>query len=486
MSAAPWPDNLPPLEPLPTDVSAMQTAAVTRFVTNWLSLTGQNLALSQSDPRYQFLLSFVMEQILQNQQANLVFNQNFLPYMTGAFLDWWGSNFGAVRDAAETASVDLTFTLGVTSATPTTIPDGTQVSTGGNSTLYFSTDEDLIIPALTLSGTVSATCNQSGTIGNDFAPGTLVNLTTWSQPFATGVTNLDTSEGGADAESNAAFAARLYLVTDSFSVAGPPAAYLYFIYESSSSIGFAVVWSPSPCVVNIQFINTDGSIPNDAEMSTLLAFLQNGDPNQDDLIPTTDQVFVIAPYTGSYGLTVYYKVKASNQGNLGAIQLAVQNAVDGWITWQESAIGRNVDTSYLNSLVVAAQGSDVGIAQPSPWIFSGVPKGQTQVITGFTTPAAGASVTFEVINSSWMTALLDSDNLAYGFLLIPSAGLFGVTALPDGTHVTITNLSASITLNPPPVGGIAIAANAYIVAPPILGQESGGVTVQYQGIDYGK
>jgi uncharacterized phage protein gp47/JayE len=60
------------------------------------------------------------------------------------------------------ATVNLTFTLGQAYAEDVTIPAGTECQSVGDETIYFETDEDLVIPASQLSGEVSATEGQSG------------------------------------------------------------------------------------------------------------------------------------------------------------------------------------------------------------------------------------------------------------------------------------------------------------------------------------
>ncbi len=60
------------------------------------------------------------------------------------------------------ASVDLTFILSQAYSQNVTIPEGDKCQSLGDEVIYFETDNDLIIPAGQLSGTVSATEGQSG------------------------------------------------------------------------------------------------------------------------------------------------------------------------------------------------------------------------------------------------------------------------------------------------------------------------------------
>lgn len=103
---------------------------------------------------------------------------------------------GITRREGTAARATLTFTLSAPLATPFTIPAGFQVtSTNGVS---FLTDTQLIIPAGSIEGTVTATAEVVGSSGN-LAAFTITNITQ-ALSFLSGVINLEAAAGGTDAE----------------------------------------------------------------------------------------------------------------------------------------------------------------------------------------------------------------------------------------------------------------------------------------------
>jgi hypothetical protein len=104
---------------------------------------------------------------------------------------------GIQRRLGSASQTTLTFTLTAALSRPFTIPAGYQVR-NISTRINFATDAVLVIPAGQISGTVAATCTQTGSKGN-FAAYTLRELT---QPlaFLGSVTNTIAATGGTDAE----------------------------------------------------------------------------------------------------------------------------------------------------------------------------------------------------------------------------------------------------------------------------------------------
>jgi uncharacterized phage protein gp47/JayE len=104
---------------------------------------------------------------------------------------------GIQRRLGSASQTTLTFTLTAALSGAFTIPAGYQVR-NISTRINFATDAVLVIPAGQISGTVSATCTQTGSKGN-FAAYTLRELT---QPlaFLGSVTNTVPATGGTDAE----------------------------------------------------------------------------------------------------------------------------------------------------------------------------------------------------------------------------------------------------------------------------------------------
>ena len=84
----------------------------------------------------------------------------------------------------------------------------------------------------------------------------------------------------------------------------------------------------------------------------------------DKVRPLTDHVTAVAPTTISYDVNVSYSIGSANKANAASIQAAVKDAVDAYILWQKEKLGRDIDPSRLNSMMVKAGAEKVSITSP--------------------------------------------------------------------------------------------------------------------------
>jgi phage-related baseplate assembly protein len=80
--------------------------------------------------------------------------------------------------------------------------------------------------------------------------------------------------------------------------------------------------------------------------------------------PLTDNVTCIAPTEVSYDIDATYKISTDDAAAVTDIQAAVTKAVDDYITWQRSDLGRDIDPSKLYQLMVDAGAVKVQITKP--------------------------------------------------------------------------------------------------------------------------
>lgn len=78
----------------------------------------------------------------------------------------------------------------------------------------------------------------------------------------------------------------------------------------------------------------------------------------------TDLVTVSAPEVKTFNLSLTYHIARSNQASATAIQSKVNAAIDEYITWQTTEIGRDVDPSELIRLVRAAGAKRPAVTAP--------------------------------------------------------------------------------------------------------------------------
>lgn len=283
--------------------------------------------------------------------------QNLLKYSYDSFLDNIALLKGVVRSPAAAASTTLRFTLSAIRETTIGIPAGTRVSDGGD--LFFATTDYVEILPGFLTAEVSAACTTSGIAGNGFAPGELFVLVD-PVPYVAAVENLSLTEGGADTESDADLAERVFLAPSAYSTAGPENSYRYHAKAYSPAIGDVAVTSDQEAGrVDIVFLMADGSSPGPEMTAGLLEYLRDN-----NIRPMTDLVTVAAPEKVPYSIDLTYYINRSDSIRAIAVQTAVQAAIESYIQWQQT-IGRDINPSVLMAMVVKAGAKRAEIISPA-------------------------------------------------------------------------------------------------------------------------
>ena len=333
-------DNLPDISFIDgLTLEDLQSKILSDFVTKYQEVTGKKIQLSKSDPNCIIMLSCaqIIYQGLQN--IDKAGKMNFLKYAYDDYLENMGALKKVTRNLAKFAQVPVKFTLSGKREAATSIPQGTRVTAAYE--VYFATIEYAEIPAGETEVTVMTECTEAGTVGNDFAAG---ELTTLVDPigFVSKVSNTKKSTGGTEVESDQNMAERIYLAPSSFSTAGPDDAYEYWVKDSNPNIGDVKITSPVPGVVDIRFVMTDGTVPDDTTIVAVTAAV-----NQRGKRPLTDQVQVKKPEIEEYSIDVTYYINTSDSNAATAIQAQVESAVEKYKLWQASKVGRDINPDEL-------------------------------------------------------------------------------------------------------------------------------------------
>lgn len=317
----------------------VQNYLISKFQEYYKELTKKPMILSKADPSRLILLSCaqIIYQGLQN--IDKAGKMNFLKYAYDDYLENMGALKKVTRNPAKFAQVLVKFTLSGKREAATSIPQGTRVTAAYE--VYFATIEYVEIPAGETEITVMTECTEAGTIGNDFAAG---ELTTLVDPigFVSKVENVEKSTGGADIESDQDMAERIYLAPSSYSTAGPDDAYEYWVKDSNPFIGDVKITSPTPGLVDIRFVMTDGTVPDDTTIAAVTAAV-----NQRGKRPLTDQVQVKRPEIEEYEIDVTYYINTSDSNAATAIQAQAETAVEDYKLWQASKVGRDINPDEL-------------------------------------------------------------------------------------------------------------------------------------------
>ncbi|MFJ2044516.1 baseplate J/gp47 family protein [Paenibacillus taichungensis] len=315
--------------------------------------------LQPSDPKYLNLSSLAAIIVQERVQINATFSQNLLRYARGQVLDEFGANNRTPRLQAEPAQTTLRFTLSAPLKSATIIPAGTRVTPDGSGgELYFVTEDVLEIPIGGLSGQVNAVCAVPGVSGNGFMPGQ-INALMDPIAFVQSANNITESTGGAEEESNDAYRERIRSAPESYSVAGPDGAYEYWAKTASAAIIDVSVESPAPVEILLTPLLVGGELPSQDVLDAVYAAV-----SARNVRPLTDRVSVQAPEVVPYNVGLTYYIDAGRATEAGTIQAAVTEAVNGYVLWQKSKLGRGINPSELISRIMAAGAQRVAVTEP--------------------------------------------------------------------------------------------------------------------------
>ena len=359
--------NLPEVSFMETDPSAIESG----LITGYEQASGRTLA--SSDPVRLFLLSIAAAIIQLRNAVNIAAQQNLLSYAAGSYLDELGRYLAVTRLPASKAKATFRFTLSEALAEAYVIPAGFEITNGS---VTFTTDTETIINPGDLVVDVFATCTTPGESGNGYLEGQISTIVS-PMPYLASAVNLTETSGGADTEEDAAFAERIRLAPNSFSVAGPSKAYIFHAYSVSSAIIDVAVLSPDPGVVNIYPLLEEGKLPGEELLEDVEAYLSS-----DDIRPLTDEVHVLAPTAREYSIHVDYWIFSEDQSRAEQIKAEVQAAVEEYRLWQQARIGRDILPDQLIRGVIAAGAARVDTSTLSPGGFTELGADEVAQCTG--------------------------------------------------------------------------------------------------------
>jgi phage-related baseplate assembly protein len=327
---------------------------------------GEERKLYPGDPIRLFLEAVAFELVHQRQIIDYTGKMNLLAYSETEPLDHLGAHLDVRRLPAQSALTTLQFTLSEPQVGVSIIPAGTRATPGGGD-IVFATSGVIEIPEGETEAEITARCTIAGVVGNGFLPGQVKKIVD-PFPWQLSVTNTTISAGGTDTESDENFRERIQIAPESFSVAGPRGAYESFARGAHQGIvDVSVVGPPEtePGHVEIYPLMKGGEIPPQEVLDAVDAIC-----NAEDVRPDTDYVHVLPPAPVSYDLILTWWIDRSRATQAAAIQQAVSQAVQDWIRWQRSKLGRDINPSELNHRIIAAGAKRVEIASPAFAVIS--------------------------------------------------------------------------------------------------------------------
>ena len=359
--------NLPDINFVDIDAATIEAEIINEYET----ITGRTL--QRGDPVRLFLLTITNIIILLLNRLNKTGKQNLLRYAEGDNLDHLGALLGVERIEASAAKTTMRITLSESMGFNVTIPAGTRFTPDGK--VFFALDVSLVIPAGSTYADGAATCTETGTVGNGFVAGQIRTLVD-PVAYVGSVSNTTTSEGGAEIEGDKSYREAIHIAPESFSVAGPIGAYEYYAKHASALVSDVAVSSPDPGEIDIRVLLEGGAIPGEEMLAIVDAAV-----NDRKIRPLTDHVTVQAPVVTSYNVNVTYYINTEDIAQQTAIQNMVTAAVNEFVTWTKTKIGRDINPSKLVQMIVDAGAKRVTVTSPSFTVLDMTHVGVANTIT---------------------------------------------------------------------------------------------------------
>lgn len=362
-------------------LETLEKEMISDFCAKYEEETGKTVELGLADPSRLILYAAALQIYQGMQYLDRAGKQSFLKYAYSGFLENLGALKGIVRNPGSASTATERFTVSEAQQNAITIPMGTRVTAGDN--VYFYTEESVEIPAGGTYADAKIRCAEMGIVSNGYEVGAINRMV---EPIAYigSVANITKTEGGADAENDDQLAERIYLAPSSYSTAGPDDAYVYWTKTCNAGISDVKVKSPKEGVVEVRFILENGTIPGEAILGEVQQYLEN-----EEIRPLTDRVEVKAPEISEYDITLTYYIAESDRNKVTSIRENVNNAIEAYKMWQMERIGRDLNPSYLTSLIVNAGAKRVVIQSPE---FTVLPDVGIAICTGQTVTYGGLEI----------------------------------------------------------------------------------------------
>lgn len=283
--------------------------------------------------------------------------KNVPRYAEGEYLDSLAELFKDIERLPATPAV-ATFRCYISEAQEESVivPQGTRITFDG--TITFETVEELEIKAGNTYGDVTGQCQTPGTVGNDLAPGRVKEIVD-VYAYYLKVENTTTTAGGAEEESDADYYERMRESTESFSTAGPVNSYIYHAKSVSAAVADVAATSPEPGKVDVRVLLQDSTQPSETVLEQIEEAL-----NAEDVRPLTDVVTVSAPGTVEFEIDLTFYIERNSQASSSVIDTDTRAAVEEYISWQTSKMGRDINPSYLIQKIMAAGAKRVEVRKP--------------------------------------------------------------------------------------------------------------------------
>lgn len=358
------------------DVATVLAEALAFYKANTVSADNPDgITLAPADPRRLHLQTVLLMLAQQRSLIDFSGKQSMLRFVSEDWIDYLAELWGVTRLAALPSQCTQRFVF--TNLSLWTVAAGIRVTDGIHTwqvtedTTAFSTQVDAPVE-----------CIATGSDTNGVVPGqisTLVDPTLL--PYCLSTANTTETFGGRERELLEAFRERLRNEPEARSTCGPRNAYIQAALDVSPTVADAIALGPNDAADMAGAPINYGSVvvyilkgERDAE-GTLISVVPEPDGGltsavevaltAEDVRPLTDFVGVGGPTFVDIDTVATYYIPRSRAKSAAAIQVAVDDAFDAYLLWQQSKIGRDVNPSELVTRLVNAGAKRVVVTDPA-------------------------------------------------------------------------------------------------------------------------
>lgn len=347
----------PDFEFLETDVETIESSMIALYELMMKQAGRKNYKIQPASPERVFIAWCAAIVVQQRVLINDTAKKNVPRYAEGIYLDSLAELFKDIERLPATPAV-ATFRCYISEPQKQSIiiPKGTRITFDGNIT--FATTEELEVQAGQIYGDVQGQCQTAGPAGNNLAVGQVKEIVDVYDYYLK-VENITKTSGGAAEENDSSYYNRMRESMESFSTAGPVNGYIYFAKSASSAIADVAVTSPEPGKVDVRILLQNAEQPTEDILKKVEKKL-----NEDDVRPLTDIVTVSEPEEDQFEIDVTFFIERNSQASSAIIERDTREAVEKYINWQTGKMGRDINPSFLVSLMMSAGVKRVEVRKP--------------------------------------------------------------------------------------------------------------------------
>lgn len=316
------------------------------------SLLGRELHAAQVE---QIMLQYIVyREVLLTNRFNAGMRQMLYQFSTAPVLDYIAGLVAVERLPASNAGCTIRFNL-VQGHGYILIPEGTRVASSDGVSIYSLVD-DIPVPNNINVVEAKVLAEDSGQRNNGYAPGA-INKILDPLAFVSTVTNIDTTGGGSDVETDEQLRERIKLAPSQYSTAGSRASYKFHAQSSNPLIMDVSINSHTPGTVSIVPLTDSAETPTKVLTDVYAAC------SPEDVRPLTDTVIVSAPvrkdYTIEINITLYEDVDANISKTI------ITAALKNFIETKRKTLGQDIIRSHIAQICRIDGVYDVEVVAPA-------------------------------------------------------------------------------------------------------------------------